>query len=116
MCKFQDYAQPLFSNYDFNTYLKLAKHVFNPQWRFLASLQGITPDKGDPALISYKERRVCSQLLTLQCVANYKELPHWALIHTTSIYAHGGCAVVVNLSLFTEQPSAQRFTTASFCS
>jgi hypothetical protein len=72
MCKCQDYAQPVLSNYDFNTYLKLAKHVFNPQWRFLASLRGINPDKDDTTLISYTQRQVFSQLLTLQRVANYK--------------------------------------------
>ena len=71
MYKCQDYAQPVLSNYDFNAYLKLIKHV-NPQWRFLASLRGVNPDKDDPTLLSYKERQVVSQLLTLQRVANYK--------------------------------------------
>ena len=100
MSSFQDYSQPIISNFDFDVYMEIAKKVFDPQWQFLGALRSIDRTNDDPGLTAYKERQVFVQLLTLQRVANYKDLCHWALVQTTAHYAHGVRAIVVDSSRF----------------
>jgi hypothetical protein len=100
MSTFQDYTQPIISNVDMMMHMSVAKRVFNTHWRFLASLRGLDVDNDDPFVTAFKERQIFSQLMMLQRVANYKDLIHWALINTTSLYVNGVRAIVVETSRF----------------
>ena len=102
-------------NDDFMNYLILAKSVFDPQWRFLASLRSIDPKNETNTHTAYKERQVLCQIMALQRVCNFRDLSYWALIQTTVYYAHGVRATVVNSSRFDGQTVGtstrdQRFT------
>ena len=63
MSTYQDNSQPLIFNLDFLIYTVIAKHIFDPQWRFLAALKGIDRTSHDVGLMAYKERQIFIQLL-----------------------------------------------------
>ena len=60
LTRWNDYTQPIILDKDFIRYQEVAKHVFEPQWRFLASARGLNKRRLEmtPAVIAYKERQV----------------------------------------------------------
>ena len=68
MSSLQDYSQPIICNDNFMNYLALAKSVFDPPWRFLASLRNIDPKNETDKLTAYTERQVFCQIMALRCV------------------------------------------------
>ena len=96
------YTQPIIRDEDSIRYQEAAKHVFEPQWRFLASTRGLNIRRSEmtPALIAYKERQVFCQILTLMSISNRRELCHWRLINTSNYYGLGISNTVINQSTF----------------
>jgi len=93
-----DYSQPIIPEYQFSTWMDIAKETFPRQWRFLSSLRGVTESDVN---YRYKQRQVFSSILSLIRVSNPRLLCHWAfLINTTAYYGWGVKACVVNASTF----------------
>ena len=65
LTEYQDYSQPILLPHDWLAFQSIAKILFEPQWRFLASLRNINKNKDSPDLLAYKERQVFCQLLAL---------------------------------------------------
>ena len=102
LTRWNDYTQPIIRDEDFLRYQEAAKHVFDRQWRFLASTRGLNRRRSEmtPALIAYKERQVFCQILTLMSISNRRELCHWRLINTANYYGLGISNTVINQSTF----------------
>ncbi len=86
---FNDYSMPILRTSNFTSFLEASKHIFPKQWAFLPSHRNINRERDGNKLGDFKERQVFISLLILQCMSNFRCLPHWCLILSMAMYGWG---------------------------